>query len=127
MATRTTTKRKLTDESELPVPTAPLSPAELHDKIAARAYEIFLARHGSAGDSTSDWLMAEHEVCSIFATSISYADNVVPITSVTTKRKQATPAKSIKASKATKPTARRSSTPKAAGQTRTRKSKEEKA
>lgn len=118
MATRTTTKRKLTDEPELLAPTASLSPTDLRDKIAARAYEIFLARHGSAGDSTSDWLMAEHEICSTFATSIPYADNVVPITSVTTKRK---PTASTKSTKSTKSSTPRSSTPKTPSQTRKQK------
>ncbi|CAG0984500.1 hypothetical protein PHYC_01949 [Phycisphaerales bacterium] len=32
------------------------------ERIAARAYEIFLARGSSAGDSVSDWLQAEREI-----------------------------------------------------------------
>lgn len=33
-----------------------------HADIAARAYEIFLARNGAEGDPTADWLQAEREL-----------------------------------------------------------------
>ncbi|MBS1786371.1 MAG: DUF2934 domain-containing protein [Acidobacteria bacterium] len=117
MATRTTTKKKVADEPELLVPSVPLSPEELQTKIAARAFEIYLARNGSPGDATSDWLMAEHEICGALTASTPYADNVVPITSVKSKTKRTS---------STKSTPRRSSTPKTTSQTRTRKQKEAK-
>lgn len=110
MATRTTTKRKLTDEPEFLMPSAPLSSAELHDKIAARAYEIYLARKGSAGDETNDWLMAEHEISGLNAASIPFADN-----STTTRRKNATTSKS---------TTSRPSKPKTTSRIQTRKQKQ---
>ncbi|MFN0108014.1 MAG: DUF2934 domain-containing protein [Blastocatellia bacterium] len=117
MATRTNTKRKLTDEPELLLSSATLTPAELHEKITARAYEIFVARNGSAGDSTSDWLMAEHEICNSLPAPSDYDNNAVSITSVVTKRKQPT---------SSKPTTRRSSTPKASSPIRSQKQKEAK-
>lgn len=39
-----------------------LASLEFHDDIAARAYEIFLARGGQHGDDWADWLQAEAEV-----------------------------------------------------------------
>lgn len=117
MATRTTTKLKTTDEPVLLTPAEPAPPAELQNKISARAYEIFLARNGSAGDSTSDWLMAEREICNSLMASTLKADSVMPITSVGMKRKQTS---------STKPTTRRSSTPKTSSPTRSRKQKETK-
>ena len=117
MPTRSTAKKKVADAPEILAPSAPLSPEELQTKIAARAYEIYLARNGSPGDATSDWLMAEHEICSSLTASLPYADNVVPITSVKSKPKRTS---------STKSTARRSSTQKTTSQTRTRKQKEAK-
>jgi hypothetical protein len=32
------------------------------EMIRLRAYELFLARNGTAGDELSDWLMAEREI-----------------------------------------------------------------
>lgn len=111
MATRTTTKRKLTDEPELLLQLAPLSPADLHNKIAARAYEIYLARNGSAGDETHDWLMAEHEISGLNTSSIPFTDN-----SAKTRRK------SVSTPKSTTP---RSSKPKSTtSQTQPRKQKQ---
>lgn len=89
MATRTITKRKLTDKPELLLHLVPLSPAELHSKIAARAYEIYLARNGSAGDETHDWLMAEHEISGLNTSPTPFTDN-----SATTRRKSASTPKS---------------------------------
>jgi hypothetical protein len=34
----------------------------LHQKIAARAYELYLARGGQHGDDWADWFQAEAEV-----------------------------------------------------------------
>ncbi len=34
-----------------------------HHKIAARAYEIYLARNGMSGNDIGDWLQAERELC----------------------------------------------------------------
>lgn len=124
MATRTTTKRKLTKEPE-PSPTAaPLSPDELHNRIAARAYELFLARNGSGGDATSDWLLAETEVRSLIAAANSAANELV-----TTKRKRVTTSKTTapRSSKSKTPTISRptkSTKPTSASQTRTRKQKQ---
>lgn len=33
-----------------------------HDKIAQRAYEIYLQRNGAPGDPLQDWLRAEQEL-----------------------------------------------------------------
>jgi hypothetical protein len=33
-----------------------------HDRVAARAYELYLARGASEGDSMEDWLAAEREL-----------------------------------------------------------------
>lgn len=89
MTTRKNKKLNITPETPPRIPEAPLSAAELHGKIVARAYEIFLARNGAPGDSLSDWLIAEHEITASLSTPITIADNVVPITSVTAKRKRA--------------------------------------
>jgi hypothetical protein len=39
-----------------------LQDTRLDDEIRRRAYEIYLARNGSAGDEGQDWLVAEREV-----------------------------------------------------------------
>ena len=36
--------------------------ASLDEEIRRRAYELFLARNGAAGDPNGDWLIAEREV-----------------------------------------------------------------
>lgn len=33
-----------------------------HDKIALRAYEIYLERHGAPGNPLEDWVRAEREI-----------------------------------------------------------------
>ena len=33
-----------------------------HDKIAARAYEIYLERNGAPGNPLEDWVRAEREI-----------------------------------------------------------------
>lgn len=33
-----------------------------HDKIALRAYEIYLARNGAPGNPLEDWVRAEREI-----------------------------------------------------------------
>ncbi len=121
MATRSTTKRKLIDESEL-LPTAtPLSPDELHNRIAARAYELFLVRNGSGGDATSDWLLAEMEVRNRIAAANSPADGLGK-----PKRKRATTSKTTtsRSSKSKTATTSRPSKSTIASQTRTRKQKQ---
>lgn len=121
MATRSTTKRKLTDEPELLLTTAPLSPDELHNRIAARAYEIFLARNGWGGDATGDWLLAEMEIRNQIAAAKSPADVLA-----TTKRKRAASAKltTSRSSKSKPATNPRPSKSTSASQTRTRKQKQ---
>jgi hypothetical protein len=37
-------------------------PRASHDAIAARSYEIYLARGGDAGHADADWLQAEAEL-----------------------------------------------------------------
>jgi hypothetical protein len=39
-----------------------LSAESLHQQIARRAYELFLARGGAVGDPLHDWLCAEREL-----------------------------------------------------------------
>lgn len=124
MAGKSTTKRKLTDEPELLPTAAPLSPDELHNRIAARAYELFLARNGSGGDATSDWLLAEMEVRNQIAAVTSLGDGLV-----TTKRKRVTTSKSTtpRSSKPKTPTTSRpskSTKSTSTSQTRTRKQKQ---
>jgi Protein of unknown function (DUF2934) len=34
-----------------------------HHEIAARAYELYLARGGMSGNDIGDWLQAERELC----------------------------------------------------------------
>lgn len=41
---------------------ASLASTVFYDQIAARAYELFLARGGQHGDDWADWLRAEAEV-----------------------------------------------------------------
>lgn len=121
MATRSTTKRKLTDEPELLPTAAPLSADELYNRIAARAYELFLARNGSGGDATSDWLLAETELRNQIAAANSLGDGLV-----TTKRKRVTTSKSTtpRSSKSKTATTSRPSKSTSASQTRTRKQKQ---
>ena len=40
----------------------PLAGESLHEQIARRAYELFLARGGAGGDPFHDWLRAEGEL-----------------------------------------------------------------
>jgi hypothetical protein len=35
---------------------------DLNEEIRRRAYEIYLERHGTAGDEHQDWLNAEREI-----------------------------------------------------------------
>lgn len=41
---------------------ASLASTVFHEQIAARAYELFLARGGQHGDDWADWFRAEAEV-----------------------------------------------------------------
>lgn len=120
MATRTNRKPKVTEESVPILPSAPLSAAELQDRIAARAYEIYLARNGASGDDLNDWLTAEHEICATFSNTVAFADNVVPITSATSKRKRASTTQTAKSTTAGSSTLKQ----KTASAPRTRKRKE---
>ena len=117
MATLSSKKSKAIKETSPIVTFAPLPATDLQSRIAARAYEIFLARNGFPGDATSDWLMAEHEICSAIEPIVPYTDNVVPIKPAAAKRKRTTSTKSITQS---------SSTPKASSSTRTRRPKQTK-
>lgn len=55
------------DEPEVEVPEAPQSAGDTtaaapdRDRIATRAYELYLARGGGEGDDVEDWLAAERE------------------------------------------------------------------
>lgn len=52
-------------ESSNPVETGGAhSSAQSPDRIAARAYELYLARGGSDGQDFDDWLAAERELAS---------------------------------------------------------------
>jgi hypothetical protein len=51
-------------------PKAPSSMLEVTpQRIQARAYEIYEARHGGPGDAVSDWLQAERELAALKRTS----------------------------------------------------------
>ena len=60
-------RKKPSDQPEAEVPEAPQSAGDTtaavpdRDRIAARAYEIYLARGGADGASMDDWLAAERE------------------------------------------------------------------
>ncbi|MHB8874054.1 MAG: DUF2934 domain-containing protein [Myxococcaceae bacterium] len=41
---------------------APAMDATMRERIARRAYEIYLGRGGTNGDETQDWLQAEREL-----------------------------------------------------------------
>lgn len=43
-------------------PGAATSPQPTHEEICARAYSIYEARSGGAGDALGDWLQAEAEL-----------------------------------------------------------------
>jgi hypothetical protein len=43
-------------------PSTTLGGESLHEQIARRAYELFLARGGTGGDPFHDWLHAEREL-----------------------------------------------------------------
>lgn len=86
MATKTNTKPKAKKETSPIATDTALPAADLQDRIAARAYEIFLARNGTPGDDLSDWLRAEHEVCSALSNSIT--DGIAQAISATPKRKR---------------------------------------
>lgn len=118
MATRTNKKLNVTEETPPTISEAPLSDTELRNKIAWRAYEIYLARNGAPGDALGDWLIAEHEISATNSAPITFADNVVPINSIATKRKRASTTKTTTA----KTTG--SSTSKTASAPRLRKRKE---
>lgn len=49
----------------LEVPAKPEAPLDVsHEQIERRAYELYLARGGRAGDALGDWLAAERELLS---------------------------------------------------------------
>lgn len=117
MATRTSKKPKVTEETNPVITVATLSVTELQDRIAARAYEIYLSRNGTDGDDLSNWLLAEHEVLATLSNAV--ADDIAPTISATPKRKRTS------ITQTTKSTAAGSSTPKpkTAGATRSQKEK----
>jgi hypothetical protein len=92
MATRSTKKRTEADETTERALAAPLSAAELHARITARAHEVFLERNGAPGDELSDWLTAEREVCGSLLSIAPAPDEEVPVTTTAPKRKRTTTA-----------------------------------
>lgn len=82
MAARTSRKPKVTEEPSPVIIAAALSALELQDRIAARAYEIYLSGNGTAGDDLNNWLLAELEVKAAFSNPA--AENI----STTPKRKR---------------------------------------
>jgi hypothetical protein len=62
MQLRRTRSKTSSDSSANATPFIPLTEAELHELIAARAYELYLQRSTTPGDELSDWLEAETEV-----------------------------------------------------------------
>ena len=62
------TRNKGVDEPEVEVPPAPQSAGDTtaavpdRDRIAARAYELYVARGEAGGDAMEDWLAAEREL-----------------------------------------------------------------
>ena len=61
------TSNNAADEPAIEVPAAPQSAGDTtaavpdRDRIALRAYEIYLARGAADGDAVEDWLTAERE------------------------------------------------------------------
>ena len=50
------------DRSAAPEAISPASSFPVHDRIAARAYELFVQRGGQHGSDREDWLLAEREL-----------------------------------------------------------------
>jgi hypothetical protein len=63
---RKTTKSEKTSAPKTskakPSATSATKAAPTHEEIAARSYELFLARAGQPGDAEQDWLQAEREL-----------------------------------------------------------------
>ncbi|MEK7832979.1 MAG: DUF2934 domain-containing protein [Acidobacteriota bacterium] len=118
MAIRTNRNPKAAEEISPILAVAPLSAVELQDRIAERAYEIYLSRNGTPGDDLNNWLLAEREVCAALSSSI--ADDVVPAISATAKRKRTSITQTAKATTAGSSTRK----PKAVGSTRVQKEKQ---
>ncbi|MCC7007380.1 MAG: DUF2934 domain-containing protein [Acidobacteria bacterium] len=58
---RRKTPKVAPDETALPTPAEEMRDQRL-ERVAARAYEIYEARGGEAGQDLDDWLQAEREV-----------------------------------------------------------------
>ena len=62
------TRRKENSDSAAEMPAAPQSAGDTvaaavdRDRVAARAYELYLARGAANGDAMEDWLAAEREL-----------------------------------------------------------------
>lgn len=93
MATRSTKKQKVADETTEQALAASVSAEELQARINARAQEVFLARNGGPGDELSDWLTAEREVCASLLKIAPVTNEAIPMTTTAPKRKRATTAK----------------------------------
>lgn len=68
-AKRTTTRKRssksskdATEREETASATSAPADEMMYDRIRQRAYEIYQARNGAAGDEVDDWLVAEREV-----------------------------------------------------------------
>jgi hypothetical protein len=74
-----------------------MSTDNVNDKIAKRAYELYIARGGKGGSDMEDWLRAEREIKSALAKSVSVnaapavAPKVVGTTKTSTAKKAAAP------------------------------------
>ena len=70
---KSTAKAASNDATKAPIVATPPAPngnggaAPSAEMIRLRAYEVFVARAGTAGDELSDWLTAEREIMERFA------------------------------------------------------------
>jgi hypothetical protein len=59
---RKTAKSERTSAPMVKATKASKTPRASHDEIAARSYELYLARGGEAGHAEEDWLQAEADL-----------------------------------------------------------------
>jgi hypothetical protein len=55
-------KKDSDEDAPQPPATTNTGPTDERDRVAQRAYELYLARGGGDGQATEDWLIAETEL-----------------------------------------------------------------
>ena len=59
---RATKPKRLPSETTTPGSSLPLTEAEIHNRIATRAYQLFLNQGGHHGQDVQHWTQAEQEI-----------------------------------------------------------------